>query len=258
MKQHAPEAAPSFLQKKTTIVIPTFNGLELLRTCIDSIRKYTVTPYDVIVVDNGSTDGTTAYCIEQKLTFVSFAHNRGFPAACNAGLRIASGEALLLLNNDVIVTPNWLTNMLACLYSSDSIGMAGPTSNYVSGRQQVDLPFVGVEQFQQIAAGSNATDPDKWQEIERLVGFCLLFKRELADAIGLFDERFSPGHYEDDDYCYRARLRGFRLMMCKDVLVYHKGSASFRNNEHTELAQLIERNHRLFIDKWGFDPRIYI
>lgn len=241
--------------KKTSIIIPTHNGRELLKDCVYSIKQHTDQPYEIIVLDNGSTDGTLDFCRQEQITFISLPSNTGFPIACNKGLRIASGDALLLLNNDVIVTKNWLTNMLACLYSAEDIGIVGPLTNYASGRQQVDLPFTNVEDM---THQLNEPDASKWIQVDRIVGLCFLFRRELMERVGLLDERFSPGHFEDDDYCYRARNAGYKLQISGDVFVFHYGSASFSQQDVSQVKQLIESNRHKFIDKWGFDPTIYV
>ncbi|MFK0525894.1 glycosyltransferase family 2 protein [Paenibacillus illinoisensis] len=244
----------------TSIVIPTYNGLDLLKPCIDAIREYTGagTPYEIVVVDNGSVDGTAAYCARERVRFVRLPENRGFPAACNAGLRAACGDELLLLNNDVTVTPRWLENLRFGLYSEANIGITGPVTNYASGIQQVDLEFGSMEQFQQLAAANNVSDPTRWKEVSRIVGLCMLFRREVLASIGLLDEAYSPGHYEDDDYCYRARMQGYRLLVCRDVLVHHRGSASFQKTDPAAWKQLLERNRSIFIHKWHVDPLEYI
>src|SRR5690606_37756600 len=133
------------------------------------------------------------------------------------------------------------------------IGLAGPVTNYVSGEQWVDYASVDED-----SVFFNLSDPQRWRQTERLVGFCLAMKREVPDRIGLLDERFSPGQYEDDDYCYRARLAGFRRMIAGDTFVYQQGSRSFALKEERELASLIETNRNKFIAKWGFDPAIFI
>lgn len=244
--------------KLTSIIIPTHNGLSLLVSCIETIRRHTEVPYEIIVVDNGSTDGTQEYCIQEGLTFIALPTNEGFPAACNRGLAIASGDQLLLLNNDVNVTPQWLSNMLLALYSAEDVGIVGPVTNYASGRQQVDVVWETQEEFMQIACRHNRSNPAKWLEAQRIVGLCFLFKRKLWEIVGQFDERFSPGHYEDDDYCYRARQHGFRLIISGDTLVYHAGSASFASANPGGWNDLIESNRQKFIDKWGIDPWIYL
>lgn len=232
----------------TSIVIPTYNGLHLLKPCIASIRQHTESPYEIIVVDNGSGDDTIGYCLREGLTLVALPVNSGFPIACNKGLAIASGDQIVLLNNDVLVTPRWLTNMMSALYSSEDIGLVGPVTNYASGQQQVDM----VDDWDN--EHFNRPDPAGWHSVQRLVGLCLVMKREIFRKVGFLDERFSPGHYEDDDYCYRVRRAGYRLLMCRDTFIYHKGSASFKAENPEGWDVLIKRNRQLFIDKWGIDP----
>ncbi|GAA3408578.1 glycosyltransferase family 2 protein [Paenibacillus hodogayensis] len=242
----------------TSIIIPTFNELDLLRECIQAIETYTDTPYEIVVVDNGSTDGTIDYCLKKSVVLVSLPENRGFPEACNYGLKAASGSELLLLNNDVVVSKRWLANMLNSLYSTERVGIVGPRTNYASGMQQIELAYGDMNEFQETADQFNVSDPAKWIEARRIVGLCFLFKRELMDRIGLLDERFSPGHYEDDDYCYRARLAGYRLLIAGDTLVHHYGSQSFRKQGQERMDRLVDMNFHKFVDKWGVDPKTFI
>jgi GT2 family glycosyltransferase len=113
-------------------VIPSYNGKDLLDECVQSIMSYTDTPYEIIVVDDGSSDGTAQFCMDQKITFISLPDNRGFPIACNLGLKIASGNTLMLLNNDVVVSHHWLSNLMNCLQSSQDVGIVGPLTNKAS------------------------------------------------------------------------------------------------------------------------------
>lgn len=238
----------------TSIVIPTYNGLPLLMQCIAEIRRFTDRPFEIIVVDDGSTDGTAEYCRNERLIFVSLPKNRGFPVAANAGLNLASGDTIVLLNNDIVVSRRWLDNMLDCLYSAGDIGIVGPMANYASGSQQHHLGYTDLNGFHEMTRNSNRPDPGKWRSVRRLVGMCMVMKRELVDRIGLLDELYAPGHYEDDDYCYRARLHGYRLMVAGDTYVHHHGSVSFRKWPQPELIQLIETNRQKFIAKFGADP----
>lgn len=242
----------------TSIIIPTYNALPLLRSCVDSIRAHTSAAYEIIVVDNASTDGTATYCRSNQITFISLPENRGFPTACNMGILLASGDEVLLMNNDVVVSRGWLTNLKSALYSAPEVGIVGPVTNYASGRQQVKTDYEDLASFHKAAERMNHPDPRKWLETKRLIGLCFLFKRELLTSVGLLDERFSPGHYEDDDYCYRARLRGYRLLIAGDCLVHHEGSASFKQVYPTGIQELLERNRKLFINKWGVEPTSFI
>lgn len=243
---------------RTSIIIPTYNGLHLLRSCVEAIKAWTDTPYEIIVVDNASTDGTADYCRKEEIAFISLPENLGFPKACNLGLQLASGDEVLLLNNDVVVSTGWLSNLKAALYSAADIGIVGPVTNYASGRQQVKTEYQGLEEFHTVARQANISDPRKWIPVRRLVGLCFLLKREVLESVGLLDERFSPGHYEDDDYCYRARLQGYRMLIAGDCLVHHEGSASFKKEFNHSLQELVERNRSKFMEKWQVDPAYFM
>lgn len=243
---------------KTSIVILTYNKLEYTKMCIDSIKKYTPKwSYEIIVVDNHSTDGTVEWLKEQKNIKTIFnSENMGFPKGCNQGIEIATGENILLLNNDVIVTHNWLENLERCLYSSDDIGAVGAVTNNCSYYQAISVNYKSIDEMQDFARNFNISNPDKWEERLKLIGFCMLFKREVADKIGLLDERFTPGNYEDDDYSLRIRKAGYRLILCQDTFIHHFGSVSFGENKDRYI-NLLQVNKQKFIEKWGFDPHYY-
>ncbi|MDP4098481.1 glycosyltransferase family 2 protein [Paenibacillus sp. P96] len=242
----------------TSIIIPTYNGLHLLRPCVEAIRTFTDTPYEIIVVDNGSRDGTAVYCERERITSIWNPNNSGYAAACNLGLKLASGDHLLLLNNDVTVMPGWLRILQTALHSDERVGVVGPVTNYASGIQQVETGADSLKAYLRFAEDNNQSDPSRWIETERLVGFCLLFRRELLQRVGYLDEIFSGGHYEDDDYCFRARSHGYRLLVCGDCFVHHEGSASFNLMEEEARKALIQRNHQIFVDKWQVDPLRFI
>lgn len=231
----------------------------MLSECLESIKQHTPEPHEIIVVDNGSRDHTVDVCRAYRCKFIRFPENRGFPIACNAGLRLASGDLLMLLNNDVLVASRWLRNMQDCLLEEAGAGIVGPYTNYASGQQRVrQLPYTTEEEYKKMSRAMNAPDPSRRIEVDRLVGFCMLFRRELMQKIGLLDERYTPGHYEDDDYCHRARQAGYKLLIAGDVFIHHRGSASFRKQKSRQLKNILTRNRKLFMSKWGYDPRSLI
>ncbi|MFT9495200.1 glycosyltransferase [Anaerosolibacter sp.] len=239
---------------KTSIVILTFNQLHYTKLCIDSIRKYTdKETYEIIVVDNHSTDGTVEWLkVQGDIQTIFNVENLGFPIGCNQGLAMAQGDNILLLNNDVIVTPHWLSNLTVCLYSSERIGAVGAVSNSCSNYQTIPITYKNIEEMIPFAEKNNILNKGHWEERPRLIGFCLLIKKDVVDKIGLLDERFSPGNFEDDDYCYRIRQAGYQLMLCKDVFIHHFGSASFSKSRQT-FNDILTINRKKFMEKWGFD-----
>jgi len=204
---------------QVSILILTYNNLDYNIQCIQSIREYTQdSSYEIVIVDNGSTDGTREWLRQQsdiKLVFPD--QNTGFPKGCNLGIEAAKKENdILLLNNDIVVTPHWLDNLKKCLYSNDDIGAVGPITNYAWNNQAIDVPYKSIQDMIKFAEDINKTDKNKWEPKAKLVGFCLLIKRKVLDIVGLLDERFSPGNFEDDDLCVRIIKAGYRLFVCND------------------------------------------
>lgn len=241
---------------KISIIISTYNNLKYSKLCIDSIRRYTENDtYEIIVVDNNSTDGTQDWLKEQKYIKTIFNNeNLGFVKGCNQGIKLSrKNNDILLLNNDTIVTPNWLKNLIKALYSSKNVGAVGAVTNSCSNHQTIDFNYSNSTELFNFAEKNNIADPSKWEERLRLVGFCMLMKREVVEKIGLLDERFTPGNFEDDDYSYRIRQAGYKLVLCKDSFIHHFGSASF-SKDPSLYNNLLNINRKKFEDKWGFDP----
>ncbi|MGG4049601.1 glycosyltransferase [Paenibacillus favisporus] len=242
---------------KTSMVILTYNQLEYTKLCIDSIREFTKPgSYEIIIVDNFSTDGTREWLKEQKdIRVIMNERNLGFPKGCNQGIEIATGDFILLLNNDTVVTANWLDNMIKCLNSSPEIGAVGCLTNNCSYGQQISVPYLNsdLNEMQKFAANFNYSNEELWEERLKLVGFCYLFKKELVERIGFLDEIFTPGNYEDDDYSLRIREAGYKLILCRDTFIHHFGSVSFKQNTD-RFKDLLSSNRRKFMNIWGFDP----
>jgi GT2 family glycosyltransferase len=237
----------------TSIIIPTFNKVRYLKRCIDSIRKYTAEPYEIIVVDNGSTDGTAQYIRnETEIRYKRFDSNRGFAAAVNYGMMMAKGSSILLLNNDTVVTPRWLTNMLICLYSEPSVGAVGPVTNNISGRQRIYPRYRTLLQMQSFAERFNCSNPVLWEPVNRLTGFCLLFRRDVFERVGYFDEGYRIGNYEDDDFGLRIRICGLKLIIARDSFIHHYRSVSIRSIGRS-FRRIHKQNALYYRKKWG-DP----
>ncbi|NFJ31668.1 glycosyltransferase, partial [Clostridium botulinum] len=240
---------------KTSIVILTYNKLEYTKLCIDSIRKYTKSgTYEIVVVDNNSTDDTREWLKEQKdIKVILNDENLGFPGGCNVGINAAEKENdILLLNNDTIVTPRWLENLKKCLYSDEHIGAVGAITNNCSNYQAIKTKYESIDEMIDFADRYNISDLSKWEQKVRLIGYCMLIKRKVIDKIGLLDERFFPGNFEDDDLGYRIQSEGYKLILCNDTFIHHFGSASFKENPE-KFSKLLTENSKRFINKWGFD-----
>ena len=238
----------------TSIIMLTYNQLEYTKLCIESIRKFTPKEcYEIIIVDNASTDGTKEYLKQQDdLKIIFNEENKGFPKGCNQGIKISEGENILLLNNDTIVNPDWLYRLNSALYSNENIGAVGAISNSCSNGQQIPVRYENMNQMLNLANEIYYNNKGRYKYITRLVGFCYLIKKEVLNKIGLLDEIFTPGNYEDDDISLRIRQVGYELLLCEDTFIHHYGSASF-NKDLNSFQSTLNINREKISLKWGFD-----
>lgn len=237
--------------KQVSIVLAAFNALEYTRTCLESIIKYTSVPYELILVNNGSSDGTKEHF--ETIPGAHLIHNEtnlGFSRGYNQGIKASSGKYVVLINNDCIVSSNWLENMLSCAASDPAIGLVGPRGNRINGPQRLERQFNSMSEFHRFARDFNRPDPQRWFEVKNIVGFCLLVKREVVEKIGYFDESYGLGTHEDRDYALRARQAGFKLYCAGDVIVYHFSHRTFVAN-NLDLQKIYARNKFLFNQKWS-------
>lgn len=239
-------------QIKATIVIPVLNNLRYTQQCIESLKRNTHVPYSVIVVDNGSTDGTRKWLEEQKdILHVFNVSNLGFGVAVNQGLLNAQTPYTVIANNDILFTPNWLSHLIAHAEKDKQIGLVGPRSNYVSGPQEIKASM-SMKSYDLGVYGQNRYEASKGasREFHRLVFFCVLIKTSVLNRIGLLDERFIIGNFEDDDFCLRATQAGYKLLIADDVFIYHYGSTTFKS-AGVDYNKIIDINRQLFKKKWG-------
>ncbi|MBW5447382.1 glycosyltransferase [Cohnella sp. CFH 77786] len=238
----------------TSIIIPTYNQLHFLKKCLRSIEEHTESPYEIVVVDNASSDGTAEYLqsLRGQVRFRILETNQGFSGAVNVGLMMSKGRTIALLNNDTVVTEKWLRNLLYCLNSDPGTGMVGPVTNYISGEQKIHVHYRKLEEMHAFARKHNHRRPAMWRDSDWLRGFCLVFRRELFEEIGYFDEGFEIGNFEDNDYNIRVRLAGKRLVIAGDTFIHHFGSVSMRALG-SSLFELNHRNESYYAVKWN-DP----
>jgi|GEM_PF-1493402 len=240
----------------TSIIILTRNNLEYTKMCLESIRRYTPELHEIIVVDNGSTDGTIEYLEAQEdVKLIKNGLNLGFALGNNLGLREARGEYIVILNNDTVVTEGWLTRLISSAQSNPQVGIVGPRSNYVVGPQMVsNVPYGGdMNAMQEFSRQWSLENSGRYEEALRVIGFCMLVKREVIEKIGGFDPYYEAGNFEDDDFCIRAQRAGFKIRIAHDVFIHHFGSKTFQS-EKIDYRQVMLTNWERFKSKWGL-PR---
>ncbi len=234
-----------------SVVLLAYNHLEYTKLCVESLYRYTTdVPFELITVNNGSSDGTEDFFNSlPNVKKLSFAENIGVDKAVNRGFALAEGRYTLNLSNDIVVTPRWLKNLVACAESDASIGMVVPVCGFSSNYQQVNLGYENLDEMQAMAETYNQSNPRLWEERMRLVTYTCLFRTDIQKAIGGFDEEFNPGAYDDDAISFRIRRMGYRLILAGDTYVHHFGSVTF-NAEYTK-NNIALRNRDLFYRKFG-------
>jgi len=237
------------------IIIPAWNQIAYSQQCIRTILDHTPPEtYRLILVDNGSTDGTGAFFdAVPGAEVIHLPENRGFAAAVNEGIRRVTSGHVLLLNNDTLLPPGWLAQLRAVLDEMPDAGMAGPVSNHVSGSQQIETPpFTSLDDLTAFAEARAREYAGHRRETARLVGFCLLIRDQVIQEIGLFDEQYGIGNFEDDDYCIRVLRAGWRLIIAEDAFVFHYGGRTFAalSPNADDYRQLMARNEALFLAKF--------
>lgn len=240
-----------------SIVVVTFGNRELTRLCLESIRHFTAdVDHEVVVVDNGSTDGTPALLRElaaswPALRSIENTDNRGFAAATNQGVRAARGRLLCLLNNDTVVTPGWLRTLAGAVVDDPGLGMVGPVSNAVGNEARVRGAYRNLAELPAWAVARSARFAGRSFPIPMLALFCTVLRREVWERVGPLDEQFGAGMFEDDDYSRRVRASGYGLCCRQDVFVHHWQRAGFKLLGEEAYLRLYESNRARFRAKWG-------
>ncbi|HET6279475.1 MAG TPA: glycosyltransferase, partial [Polyangia bacterium] len=240
---------------RTSIIILVRDNLPLTAACIESIYRNTQPDFELLLVDNGSGPDVAQYAAglqtrHGNVIYLRNPENEGFPFGVNQGLAAARGEFLVVLNNDVVVTAGWLAKQLALLEVDSRLALVGPTTNATSGPQLVGTAIYGglaeLEPFSQQWALEHAGE---FAFVERLVGLCLVMRRDLVSQIGGFDTAFGYGNCEDDDFCLRVLRAGHQIAIAYDVFIHHHGSATFKALS-LSTSGLVGENWEIFCDKW--------
>jgi GT2 family glycosyltransferase len=240
---------------EVSVVVVTRDNLAFLRLCLESALACTDLPYELIVVDNGSDDGTAEYLMElaernPNVRPIRNGSNRGFATACNQGAALGRGETLVLLNDDTAVSPGWLGRLVVHLDRPD-VGMVGPTTNRTGNEAQIDTDYRTWAEFAGFADARARSHAGRAFEIPTLTMFCVALRRRLYEEVGRLDERFETGLLEDDDYSRRVRDAGHRLLCADDAFVHHFGEASFGKLVASgEYGRVLEANRARFEEKW--------
>jgi hypothetical protein len=245
---------------KIAVLILNWNGREIISQCLDSLKNVSHPHFDVIIVDNNSSDGSQEY-LSSHYPYVHVIYNKenlGFPEGNNVGIRWALKEGyeyVLLLNYDTTVEPDFLEKLIVVAESNPALGIVGPRIRYFSQPSKVwsnggyldsrtGRPF-HITNHQENGFGEKARGVD-W-----ISGCALLVKKGVIEKIGLLDPDYFFGT-EDTDWCIRAKKAGFEIALVPDSVVYHKTAVTRFKEKYTHIHHYYNlRNLLIFIEKHG-------
>jgi GT2 family glycosyltransferase len=240
-----------------TVVVVTWNRRELLRACLQSLAIQRHESYDVVVVDNGSTDGSVEAVKEicdtfpVPLTLITNAQNRGFCAANNQGIDATQSEFVALLNNDAEAEPGWLAALEAVMRASKDIGMAASKVLVWEDPKRIDkVGHLIFPDGQNRGRGTGQIDRGQYDQVEEVLwpdGCAAMYRRAMLDEIGGFDEDFFA-YADDAELGLRGRIAGWRCLYAPGAVVRHHRGASLGLGSARRLT-LIERNRVLLAVK---------
>jgi len=231
------------------LILLSWNNLSLLKRCVESIMRCTQTPCRLIIVDNGSTEyGLREYLVTLKdsgnvmVKIIFNCMNEGFARGMNKGMEISRASYVCILNNDIIVTDGWLSEMIKVARSEPAIGIVNPSSNNFGLRFEKETTL---DEF----ARNLKRYSGEWAEMNACVGFCMLIKREVVEKAGFLDDKYGYAYFEDTDYSRRAQKAGYKCAIAKASYVYHDEGRSgkfLKNKDET-----FNRSAKIFENRWG-------
>lgn len=258
-------AEDSSKEPSVSVVVVSYNQWHLTERCLASLEANSDSQsLDVIVVDNGSKDetptqlGLWAAQAPGRRRVIANEGNLGFGGAVNQGLAAATGDFLVVLNNDTIVSPGWARGLRRHLENDTGLGIVCPITNNIGNEAQVVL--AGTTPAEVFASAKRYSLAKSGHTLPLTIAafFCVMMPRAVYARIGDLDEQFFPGYFEDDDYCLRVKAAGWEIACAEDVFVYHELSASFDQEGAARKHAIFMRNKALFEAKWGpWTPHVY-
>lgn len=216
---------------KASIIIPNWNGKYLLKECLDSLKRQTFGEFQIIIVDNGSTDGSVDYINKfyPEVKLIKLDKNYGFAKAINTGVKNSTAKHVVFLNNDTKADKNWLKSLVEFADTNDDvISVNSKILNYFD-RKLIDGVGIEINEVGQARSiGWNQKDSgqfDKEMYIFGATGGASLFKRKEFISLGMFDENYFM-YSEEVDFAFRAQFLGYKSIFCPKAIVYHKHKAT--------------------------------
>lgn len=249
---------------RVSVIILAFNNRELTQRCIESLIERSDYPnLEIIVVDNASSEETQSYLrslvqSHPEIRLIFNNENIGFAAGNNVGLSIATGDYLVLLNNDTLVTPGWVLTLRRHFQNHPELGLLGPVTNNIGNEARIATSYVSEEQMPAATLDYTLAHMGQIYQMNNAAFFCVMMSRSTYERCGPISEDYGRGFFEDDDYCRRVEAAGLKIACAEDVFIHHQLSASFNKLNERLRRVLFERNRSIYERKWGkWIPHFY-
>jgi GT2 family glycosyltransferase len=232
----------------TSVIIPNWNGLHLLSDCLTSLHNQSFSDFEVIVVDNGSTDGSPGFIKTYfpSVKLIRLDKNYGFAKANNIGFAESVGDRIAVLNNDTVVDENWLATFNQTLDTHPDVGFCASKILLLDQPTIIDSTGDVLTLFGAYNRGHNEVDQPKYNLQQYVFGACAaaaIYRRSMLEDIGFFDDIYVTS-FEDVDLSFRAQLAGYKCLYVPNAIVYHKRRETIRKvQSHVQL--LSYRNKRI-------------
>jgi GT2 family glycosyltransferase len=235
-----------------SIVIVTYENPALLADCLRAVRRGTPwEPLEVVVVDNGASSAPSPGVRGLATRWIESGRNLGFSRGANRGIAASTGEVVVLLNDDVVVTPGWLAGLVAHLEDNPRLGIVCPVTNEIGSDARVEATYRSYDELCTFAEERAERYGGRSRTTEVVPLFCAAVRRATLERVGGLDERYEVGMFEDDDLSLALRHAGYDLAVAEDVFVHHVGQASFSRLSDAGYLKIWQTNRRRFERKWG-------
>jgi len=235
--------------KKISIIIPNWNGIKFLKICLDSIKKQTYNNYEVIIVDNGSTDNSILFIKKHYpwVKLIKLDKNIGFSPAVNLGIKSSNGELIALINNDLEMDINWLKIISDSADKYPEYGFFACKMLDFKHRNLIDSCGDAMSWSGRSWKLYEFETTSKITENYPVFGACAgaaVYRKKMLDKIGLFDEDFFA-YLEDVDLDFRAQLAGYKCLFIANAIVYHIGSGTSGKRSGFSFELMIKNHYHL-------------
>jgi GT2 family glycosyltransferase/glycosyltransferase involved in cell wall biosynthesis len=243
-----------------SVLIVTYNSAEYIAPLTRSLRDWTAYPnLEIVIVDNASSDSTPQLLHEYAATdprvrLLLQNKNLGFAGGNNLAASASTGDFLILLNADTIVTPGWISRLLRPFFQAPGIGMSAPVTNWSGNQTKIDAQYHDRPSLREFARMRSIEYFGQICDLDVVPLLCAAISRALWNDLGGLDEQFAIGMFEDDDFCRRVRKQSHRIVTAEDCFIHHFGNGAFRKLKDEFRNEIWETNRKRFEAKWPDQP----